>query len=39
MSSVSGDIRQVQISPQIILQDESQICSDEAIVVEEVENC
>ena len=38
-SSASGEIRQVKISPKVNLYDEEQICTDKALVVEDVRAC
>jgi hypothetical protein len=38
-SSVSGEIRQVKISPKVNLYDEEQICTDKALVIENVRSC
>ncbi len=38
-TAVSGNIRQVKISPQISVQEEDLVCSEEALVVEEVRSC
>ncbi len=38
-SSASGEIRQVKISPKINLYDEEQICTDKALIIEEVREC
>ena len=38
-TSKSGEIRQVKISPKIILYDEEQICIEKALVAEKVGNC
>jgi len=38
-SSTSGDIRQVKISPKINLYDEEQICTDKALIIEEIRSC
>ena len=34
-----GEIRQVKITPKIVLYDEEQICTDKALVVEKIRNC
>ena len=34
-----GEIRQVKISPKIVLYDEEQICPDKALIIEKVRNC
>jgi hypothetical protein len=34
-----GEIRQVKISPKIVLYDEEQICTDKAIVIEKIREC
>ncbi len=36
---VSGSIRQIKISPKLILKDELQICPDQALVIETVREC
>jgi hypothetical protein len=38
-SSVSGNIRQLKISPKVILYDEEQICTEQALVAEEIGDC
>ena len=38
-NTVGGAIRQVKISPQLSLKGEVQICPEQAVVVEKVENC
>ena len=38
-SSLSGEIRQIKISPKVILYDAEQICTEKALVVENVRNC
>jgi hypothetical protein len=38
-SSTSGEIRQVKISPKINLYDEEQICTDKALVIENIKEC
>jgi flagellin-like protein len=38
-SSVSGEIRQIKISPKVILFDEEQICVEKALIVESVKKC
>lgn len=38
-SSTSGDIRQIKITPKIVLYDEEQICTDKALIVENVRAC
>ena len=38
-STVGGAIRQVKISPQVILKGEVEICSEQAIVMENVREC
>ncbi|MBU0470359.1 MAG: hypothetical protein KKA62_02640 [Nanoarchaeota archaeon] len=37
--SVSGEIRQVKISPKVKLYEEEEICVDQAIVLEEIKEC
>lgn len=37
--SASGLIKQVKISPKVILHDEEQICTEQAIVKEDIANC
>jgi len=38
-SSVSGEIRQVKISPKVTLYDEEEVCVDQALVVENIKPC
>ena len=38
-SAAGGEIRQVKITPKVVLYDEEQICSEQAIVVESVGGC
>lgn len=38
-SAAGGQIRQVKITPKVVLYDEEQICGEQAIVVENVGNC
>lgn len=38
-TSVSGDIRQVKISPKVTLYDSQEVCSDQALVAENVKSC
>ena len=38
-ASTSGDIRQVKISPKINLYEEEQICTDKALIIEEIRDC
>jgi len=38
-SSASGEIRQVKIIPKVIFADNEQICTEKALVVENVKNC
>ena len=38
-SAKSGEIRQIKVSPKIILYDEEQICVDKALVIEEIKAC
>lgn len=38
-SAQSGDIRQVKIIPKVIFADNEQICTEKALVVEDVRNC
>jgi len=38
-SSTSGEIRQVKITPKINLHDNEQVCTDKALVVEEIKAC
>lgn len=38
-SGSSGDIRQVKITPKVILYDEEQICVEQALVVENIKDC
>lgn len=38
-NSISGDIRQIKISPKVILFDEEQICPEKALIIESVKNC
>ena len=35
----AGEIRQVKISPKIVLYDEEQICTDKALVLENIRDC
>jgi len=37
--AVGGQIRQVKITPKVVLYDEEQICGEQAIVVESVRGC
>lgn len=37
--SASGDIRQIKISPKVLLYDNEEICTDQAIVFEGVASC
>ena len=37
--AAGGEIRQVKISPKIVLYDEEQICTEKALVVENINNC
>ena len=38
-SGVSGDIKQVKITPKVVLYDKEQICVDQALVVEDIKGC
>ncbi len=38
-SSAGGQIRQVKITPKVVLYDTEQICGEQALVVEKVGNC
>ncbi len=38
-SGVAGEIRQLKISPKVVLYDTEQICSEQALVAEKVRNC
>lgn len=38
-SSVSGKIKQIKITPKIVLYDAEQICTEQATVLENVRNC
>ena len=38
-SEKDGNIRQIKISPKVVLYDEEQICSEKALLVEKVEDC
>jgi len=38
-TSASGKIRQVKISPKVVLYDVEQICTEQALVAEEIRNC
>jgi len=38
-SSVSGQIRQVKISPKILLYDEEAVCAEQALVAENIQPC
>ncbi|MBU0457354.1 MAG: hypothetical protein ABH824_04970 [Nanoarchaeota archaeon] len=38
-SSEVGEIRQIKISPKIMLQDEEQVCVDKALIIEEIKSC
>jgi len=38
-SSVSGEIRQVKVTPKITLYDEEQICLEKALIVENIKSC
>ncbi|HIJ11454.1 TPA: hypothetical protein HA278_05345 [Candidatus Woesearchaeota archaeon] len=38
-SSVSGEIRQVKITPKVVMYDEEQICLEKALIVENVRKC
>ncbi|PIN73842.1 hypothetical protein COV20_01870 [Candidatus Woesearchaeota archaeon CG10_big_fil_rev_8_21_14_0_10_45_16] len=38
-TAVSGAIRQVKITPKVVLYDEEQICVEETLVAENVRNC
>ena len=37
--SASGDVRQIKISPKVLLYDEEQICIEKAVIVEGVKGC
>lgn len=38
-TSVSGEIRQVKISPKVTLYDSEEVCVDQALVIENVKSC
>ena len=38
-SAVAGDMRQIKISPKIVLYDEEQICTEKALIAEKVVSC
>lgn len=38
-SSVSGEIRQVKISPKVTLYDEEEVCVDQALIAENIRPC
>ncbi|MEK6846388.1 MAG: hypothetical protein AABY26_06515 [Nanoarchaeota archaeon] len=38
-TSVSGGIKQVKISPKLILQEQEQVCADQAVIVEQIKAC
>ncbi|MBI4980343.1 hypothetical protein HZC30_02165 [Candidatus Woesearchaeota archaeon] len=38
-SAVAGEIRQLKISPKVVLYDTEQICTEQALVAEMVRNC
>jgi hypothetical protein len=35
----SGEVRQIKISPKVILYDEEQICIEKALIIEKINNC
>ncbi|MDP3990244.1 MAG: hypothetical protein Q8Q01_03495 [archaeon] len=38
-SGISGDIKQVKITPKVVLYDQEQICVEQALVVENLKGC
>ena len=38
-SSVSGNIRQIKISPKVVLYEAEEICTEQALVLENIRNC
>ncbi|MEK6846482.1 MAG: hypothetical protein AABY26_07000, partial [Nanoarchaeota archaeon] len=38
-SALGGEIRQVKISPRVLLYDQEQVCVEQALVKEQVRNC
>ena len=37
--AVSGEVRQIKISPKVVLYDEEQICIEKAVIIEKISNC
>ena len=37
--AISGEIRQIKITPKVIFYDAEQICTEKALIVENVQNC
>ena len=38
-SGISGEIKQVKITPKIVLYDKEQICVEQALIVEDIKSC
>ena len=37
--TISGEVRQIKISPKVLLYDEEQICTEKALMLEKITNC